>query len=157
MILCIPVGGPRRGAEAEGWLGWLASLLPDDEVLTWWRIPSLAPAERVLRLRRALLVAVAVVVFSVTAVLAINGRDSAWWASAYGIVVCLWGYAEFFHLNKMRRKRRKSSGPPPSPAPVVVTPRRLRRGEFGALARSAVPLGGNIPLALVRSWTGPAA
>ncbi len=147
----------RRRAEAEKWLGWLAGKLPDGESLTWWRIPSLAPAEWVLRLRRALLVAVAVVVFGATAVLAINGRDSAWWATAYGIVVCLYGYAEFFHLNKIRRKRRKSSAPFASPAPVVVTPRRPRRAEFGALARSAVPLGCNIPLALIRSWTEPAA
>ena len=53
--------GERRRTEAERWLGWLASQLPDDEVLTWWRISSLAPAERVLRLRRALLIVVACV------------------------------------------------------------------------------------------------
>jgi len=149
--------GERRRAEAERWLGWLASQRPDDELVTWWRISSLAPAERVLRLRRALLVTVAVVVFSVTVVLAINGRNSAWWATAYGVVVVLYGYAELFHLGKARRKRRASFGPPPFPAPVVVTPRRLGRGNFGALARSAIPLGGNIPLALVRSWTAPLA
>ena len=147
----------RRRAEAEKWLGWLASWLPDDETLTWWRIPSLAPAEWVLRIRRVLLVAVAVVVFGATVLLTINGRDSAWWATAYGIVVCLYGYAELFHLNKIRRKRRNSSAPLASPPPVVVTPRRPRRAEFGALARSAVPLGCNIPLALVRSWTEPTA
>ena len=69
--------GERRRAEAGRWLGWLASRLTDDEPLTWWRIPSLVPAERVLRLRRYLLIAVAFVVFSVTVVLAINGRNSA--------------------------------------------------------------------------------
>jgi hypothetical protein len=145
----------RRRAEAERWLGWLASQLPADELLTWWRIASLVPAERVLWVRRSLLVAVAFVVFSVTAVLAINGRNSAWWATAYGIIVVLYGYAELFHLNKIRKKRRKAAGPLAYPAPVVVTWRRLRRGEFGALVRSAVPLAGNLPLALVRSWTEP--
>lgn len=149
--------GERRRAEAERWLGWLASQLTDDELPAWWRISSLVPAERVLRVRRWLLITVAVVVFGATVTLAVNGRNSAWWATVYMIIVVFYGYAELFHLGKRRRKRRRTSGPPAFPPPVVVTPRRLRRGEFGALARSAVPLGGNIPLALVRSWTGPIA